>query len=190
MHLRAAGLNHKGVFTRLREPKLAAHRLRQRWGGAAAEAARAAAAAEREAAAEAARAEAARAAAAEAAVAEAAAVAAAAAAAAATTPAAAAGAATGAARAAADAEDDADDEEGEGGARCLVLVGVTGDGKSSTGNTLCSRGAFEVSASLSSVTSSARHADFLCVSAEGDLEEFRRRPPPPASPLLLLITCA
>ncbi|EOD29558.1 hypothetical protein EMIHUDRAFT_468530 [Emiliania huxleyi CCMP1516] len=31
MHLRAAGLNHKGVFTRLREPKLAAHMLRRAW---------------------------------------------------------------------------------------------------------------------------------------------------------------
>lgn len=31
MHLRAMGLNHKGVFTRLREPKLAAHKLRERW---------------------------------------------------------------------------------------------------------------------------------------------------------------
>jgi beta-glucuronidase len=31
--LRAAGLNHKGVFTRERRPKLAAHVLRRRWGG-------------------------------------------------------------------------------------------------------------------------------------------------------------
>ena len=31
MHLRAGGLNHKGVFTRLREPKMAAHRLREAW---------------------------------------------------------------------------------------------------------------------------------------------------------------
>lgn len=31
MHLRAAGLNHKGVFTRLREPKMAAHMLKQAW---------------------------------------------------------------------------------------------------------------------------------------------------------------
>lgn len=32
--LRAGGLNHKGVFTRDRRPKLAAHVLRRRWGGA------------------------------------------------------------------------------------------------------------------------------------------------------------
>lgn len=37
MHLRAAGLNHKGVFTRLREPKLAAHALRRLWSAQAAE---------------------------------------------------------------------------------------------------------------------------------------------------------
>jgi beta-glucuronidase len=30
--LRAGGLNHKGVFTRDRRPKLAAHTLRRRWG--------------------------------------------------------------------------------------------------------------------------------------------------------------
>ena len=31
MHIRAGGLNHKGVFTRLREPKMAAHALRRAW---------------------------------------------------------------------------------------------------------------------------------------------------------------
>jgi beta-glucuronidase len=31
--LRAGGLNHKGVFTRDRRPKLAAHALRRRWRG-------------------------------------------------------------------------------------------------------------------------------------------------------------
>jgi beta-glucuronidase len=31
--MRAAGLNHKGVFTRDRRPKMAAHFLRQRWEG-------------------------------------------------------------------------------------------------------------------------------------------------------------
>jgi beta-glucuronidase len=31
MHIRAKGLNHKGVFTRLREPKMAAHSLRKEW---------------------------------------------------------------------------------------------------------------------------------------------------------------
>ena len=35
MHLRAGGLNHKGVFTRLREPKMAAHMLRADWAAAA-----------------------------------------------------------------------------------------------------------------------------------------------------------
>jgi beta-glucuronidase len=30
---RAGGLNHKGVFTRDRRPKMAAHRLRELWGG-------------------------------------------------------------------------------------------------------------------------------------------------------------
>ena len=32
---RAGGINHKGVFTRDRRPKLAAHYLRERWGGGA-----------------------------------------------------------------------------------------------------------------------------------------------------------
>ncbi len=31
--MRAGSLNHKGVFTREREPKMAAHYLRERWGG-------------------------------------------------------------------------------------------------------------------------------------------------------------
>jgi beta-glucuronidase len=31
--MRAAGMNHKGVFTRDRRPKMAAHLLRERWGG-------------------------------------------------------------------------------------------------------------------------------------------------------------
>lgn len=31
MHIRAGGVNHKGAFTRLREPKLAAHALRRAW---------------------------------------------------------------------------------------------------------------------------------------------------------------
>jgi len=36
MHIRAAGLNHKGVFSRLREPKMAAHSLKRAWAAAAA----------------------------------------------------------------------------------------------------------------------------------------------------------
>ena len=36
MHIRAGGLNHKGAFTRLREPKMAAHALRRTWREAAA----------------------------------------------------------------------------------------------------------------------------------------------------------
>ena len=36
--------------------------------------------------------------------------------------------------------------------RACVVVGVTGDGKSTTGNTLCGRDAFETSAGLSSTT--------------------------------------
>ena len=36
MHIRAGGLNHKGVFTRLREPKMAAHALKRKWSAAAA----------------------------------------------------------------------------------------------------------------------------------------------------------
>jgi beta-glucuronidase len=31
--MRAAGMNFKGVFTRDRQPKLAAHLLRSRWAG-------------------------------------------------------------------------------------------------------------------------------------------------------------
>lgn len=34
MHIRAGGLNHKGAFTRLREPKMAAHALRRIWRAA------------------------------------------------------------------------------------------------------------------------------------------------------------
>ncbi len=30
--MRAASMNHKGVFTRDRQPKMAAHFLRERWG--------------------------------------------------------------------------------------------------------------------------------------------------------------
>ncbi|KAJ1632254.1 AIG1-type guanine nucleotide-binding (G) domain-containing protein [Pavlovales sp. CCMP2436] len=45
--------------------------------------------------------------------------------------------------------------------RALVLVGVTGDGKSSTGNTLSAGSSFEVSAGLSSATQTCSHADYM-----------------------------
>ena len=44
----------------------------------------------------------------------------------------------------------------------VVLVGVTGDGKSSTGNTLCGTSAFQVSAGFKSETQELAHADYLC----------------------------
>jgi len=45
--------------------------------------------------------------------------------------------------------------------RVIVLVGVTGDGKSSTGNTLANAPAFAVSSGLSSATQENSHADFM-----------------------------
>lgn len=44
---------------------------------------------------------------------------------------------------------------------CVVLVGVTGDGKSSTGNTLSGTASFEVSAGLSSATQASACADYM-----------------------------
>ena len=49
----------------------------------------------------------------------------------------------------------------EGDVFAVVLVGVTGEGKSSTGNTLCGRQAFRVSAGLCSATAECAHADYL-----------------------------
>lgn len=45
--------------------------------------------------------------------------------------------------------------------RVIVLVGVTGDGKSSTANTLAHAPAFAVSSGLSSATQECSHADFM-----------------------------
>ncbi|CAE7339725.1 CACNA1G [Symbiodinium pilosum] len=44
----------------------------------------------------------------------------------------------------------------------VVLVGVTGDGKSSTGNALCGQAVFPVSGGLHSETQELAHADYLC----------------------------
>ncbi|KAL1521517.1 hypothetical protein AB1Y20_021177 [Prymnesium parvum] len=49
----------------------------------------------------------------------------------------------------------------------VVLVGVTGDGKSSTGNTLCGRQAFRTSDGLCSATAACEHADYLQLGACG-----------------------
>jgi hypothetical protein len=48
--------------------------------------------------------------------------------------------------------------------RTLVLVGVTGDGKSTTGNTLSATDAFKVSSGLASATQACAHADYLLTS--------------------------
>ena len=54
--------------------------------------------------------------------------------------------------------------------RSLVVVGVTGDGKSSTCNTLSGTSNFAVSGGFSSETAEAAHADYLHVGGDGVTE--------------------
>ena len=54
----------------------------------------------------------------------------------------------------------------------VVVVGVTGDGKSTTCNTLCGRAAFDTSGGLSSETADCAHADYLCLDG-GEVREMR-----------------
>lgn len=57
--------------------------------------------------------------------------------------------------------------------RSLVVIGVTGDGKSSTCNTLASSSSFVVSGGFSSETAGVASADYLRVTPEGELHEMR-----------------
>jgi len=73
-----------------------------------------------------------------------------------------------------DPEQPADEPEPEddSGPRTIVLVGVTGDGKSSTGNSLVGESAFQVSGGLCSEAAVAKAADYIHVS-DNELEEYR-----------------
>ena len=53
------------------------------------------------------------------------------------------------------------DQTDESDRRTVVLVGVTGDGKSSTGNTLAAQDAFRVAAGFSSATQTVEHQDYF-----------------------------
>ena len=67
-----------------------------------------------------------------------------------------------------------EDEEDSGSPpRALVVVGVTGDGKSSTCNTLSASTSFAVSGGLSSETAENASADYLRIDADGTLQEMR-----------------
>ena len=75
-----------------------------------------------------------------------------------------------------------DDDEASS-QRTIVMVGVTGDGKSTTANTLCGTDAFDTSASFGSETAEAAHADYLQIDAAGCFGELGRgRVRHPATP--------
>ena len=64
-------------------------------------------------------------------------------------------------------------QEEEQAPRSIVVVGVTGDGKSSTCNTLSGSTSIAVSAGFASETSHVAHKDYLHISGEGELNEMR-----------------
>ena len=67
------------------------------------------------------------------------------------------------------AQEDADEQPQH---RSLVVVGVTGDGKSTTCNTLSSSTSFETSGGLASSTAEVASTDYLHISADG-VQEMR-----------------